>query len=157
MRTCYLQTLTRILRVFILLSPFSFYPHFGLTTRCISTGTRKGCSMTNCDSFGRIRMGESKPRRYVVTISSENYPELQYLCALSSSAEKSYPSLSATSSTTISSASAGGSSSSQAPQFFLFFTRSLSVSNVIHAHKSPLASLVSIQPEPSSSPLRNGP
>jgi len=64
--------------VFILLSPFRRYPHFGLTTRCISTGTRKGCSMTNCDSFGRIRMDESKPRTYVVTISSENCPESPY-------------------------------------------------------------------------------
>jgi hypothetical protein len=48
---CSLQTSTKISRPYLLLVKTT---HLILSLRCISVGTRKGYSITNCDPFGRV-------------------------------------------------------------------------------------------------------
>ncbi|KIM35831.1 hypothetical protein M413DRAFT_449564 [Hebeloma cylindrosporum] len=205
------------------------FANFNQDFSCISIGTRKGYSVTNCDPFGRVYTTndgarsivemlfctslivlvgaadhpQSSPRKlqivntkrnsmicellfpssilavklnrkslvivlemeiYIYDISNmrllhviETSPNPEAICALSPSADNSYlaypsPVPSPTSPLTNagtgtsspsapSSASASSSQTAQSGDVLLFSTRSLTVSNVIRAHKSPLASL----------------
>ncbi|KAH9477342.1 Autophagy-related protein 18 [Psilocybe cubensis] len=198
------------------------FANFNQDFSCISVGTRKGYSVTNCDPFGRVYtmndgargivemlfctslivlvgaadQPQSSPRKlqivntkrqsmicellfpssilavklnrkslvivleneiYIYDISNmrllhviETTPNPEAICALSPSADSSYlaypspvpsPASASTSTTPAAPAPAPSSSPSQSGDVLLFSTRSLTVANVIQAHKSPLSSL----------------
>ncbi|KAJ8091226.1 autophagy protein [Marasmius tenuissimus] len=206
------------------------FANFNQDFSCISVGTRKGYSITNCDPFGRVYtmndgargivemlfctslialvgaadVPQSSPRKlqivntkrqsmicellfpssilavkmnrktlvivleleiYIYDISNmrllhviETTPNPEAICGLSPSADNSYlaypspvpsptsplstqnASSNATSSQAASS-SASGSSTNQSGDVLLFSTRSLTVANVIQAHKAPISFL----------------
>jgi autophagy-related protein 18 len=200
------------------------FANFNQDFSCISVGTRKGYSITNCDPFGRVYtmndgargivemlfctslialvgaadQPQSSPRKLqivntkrqsmicellfpssilavklnrktlVIVLESEIYiydisnmrllhviettPNPEAICALSPSADSSYlaypspvPSpttpLASGSSVNPSPASSSSSSTSQSGDVLLFSTRSLTVANVIQAHKAPISFL----------------
>ncbi|KAJ3748107.1 WD40 repeat-like protein [Lentinula detonsa] len=197
------------------------FANFNQDFSCISVGTRKGYSITNCDPFGRVYtmndgargivemlfctslialvgaadQPQSSPRKlqivntkrqsmicellfpssilavklnrktlvivleteiYIYDISNmrllhviETTPNPEAICALSPSADSSYlaypsPVPSPSTSGTPAISSVPSSSSSFAPQsgdVLLFSTRTLTVANVIQAHKAPISFL----------------
>ncbi|KAF9556366.1 WD40 repeat-like protein [Agrocybe pediades] len=200
------------------------FANFNQDFSCISIGTRKGYSVTNCDPFGRVYtmndgargivemlfctslivlvgaadQPQSSPRKlqivntkrqsmicellfpssilavklnrkslvivlemeiYIYDISNmrllhviETTPNPEAICALSPSADNSYlaypsPVPSPTTSTSPASGSASSASSSstssttQTGDVLLFSTRTLTVTNIIQAHKAPLSHL----------------
>ncbi|CAA7257425.1 unnamed protein product [Cyclocybe aegerita] len=196
------------------------FANFNQDFSCISVGTRRGYSVTNCDPFGRVYtmndgargivemlfctslivlvgaadQPQSSPRKlqimntkrqsmicellfpssilavklnrkslvivlemeiYIYDISNmrllhviETTPNPEAICALSPSADSSYlayPSPVPSPATPLASGSATSSSSasstSQSGDVLLFSTRSLTVANVIQAHKAPLSFL----------------
>ncbi|KAJ4466318.1 WD40 repeat-like protein [Lentinula aciculospora] len=197
------------------------FANFNQDFSCISVGTRKGYSITNCDPFGRVYtmndgargivemlfctslialvgaadQPQSSPRKlqivntkrqsmicellfpssilavklnrktlvivleteiYIYDISNmrllhviETTPNPEAICALSPSADSSYlaypspvPSPSTPGTSAINSVpSSSSSSASQSGDVLLFSTRSLTVANVIQAHKAPISFL----------------
>ncbi|KAJ3505745.1 hypothetical protein NLJ89_g7258 [Agrocybe chaxingu] len=196
------------------------FANFNQDFSCISVGTRRGYSVTNCDPFGRVYtmndgargivemlfctslivlvgaadQPQSSPRKlqimntkrqsmicellfpssilavklnrkslvivlemeiYIYDISNmrllhviETTPNPEAICALSPSADSSYlayPSPVPSPATPLASGTAASSSAapstSQSGDVLLFSTRSLTVANVIQAHKAPLSFL----------------
>ncbi|KAJ3785578.1 WD40 repeat-like protein [Lentinula aff. detonsa] len=196
------------------------FANFNQDFSCISVGTRKGYSITNCDPFGRVYtmndgargivemlfctslialvgaadQPQSSPRKlqivntkrqsmicellfpssilavklnrktlvivleteiYIYDISNmrllhviETTPNPEAICALSPSADSSYlaypspvPSPSTSGTPTINSVPSSSSFAPQSGDVLLFSTRTLTVANVIQAHKAPISFL----------------
>ncbi|KAI6131455.1 WD40 repeat-like protein [Pisolithus croceorrhizus] len=188
-------------------NPNMLFANFNQDYSCISVGTRKGYSITNCDPFGRVYtmndgargivemlfctsllalvgaadQPQSSPRKlqivntkrqsmicellfpssilavklnrktlvivleteiYIYDISNmrllhviETAPNSEAICALSPNAEQSYLAY------PVSRSSGPAASDSSSGDVLLFSTTTLTLSNIIRAHKSPLSAL----------------